>query len=91
MPRLSDLRIGARLGLSHGLLILLVAAMAGGTALQMQHIGRANQQLIETDWRTVEAVNAISLAIRDNALRTLLVPTAHASASRPTRPGSPST
>jgi len=76
MPRLSDLRIGARLGLSHGLLILLVAAMAGGTALQMQHIGRANQQLIETDWRAVEAVNAISLAIRDNALRTLLVLTA---------------
>ncbi|MDI4635006.1 MCP four helix bundle domain-containing protein [Pelomonas sp. V22] len=69
--RLKDLRIGARLGLGFGLLIML---LLGVSLLAYRNFGvvqTVNAHLIEVDWVKADAANAINALTRANARRTM--------------------
>lgn len=69
--RLNNLRLGVRLGLSFGILILLSAGVICIGLLSLSRVGELNRQTIEKDWTKAQAANAINAMTRANARATL--------------------
>ncbi len=70
-------RIGARLAMGFGWMLLLIAGLIGTSYWSLQRIGNENRQLIEQELVKVAAVSVIDTATRANGLATtelLLVP-----------------
>ena len=63
-------RIGARLAVGFGLMLLLIAGLIGSSYVSLQHIGTENRQLIEQELAKVAAVAVIDTATRANGLAT---------------------
>jgi methyl-accepting chemotaxis protein len=70
MKRL-NLSIGQRLALGFGLLLTMLGAAALISTLQLNHIGRINQRIIQTDWRKAEAAALVDATTRTNARLTM--------------------
>ena len=68
---ISHLKIGTRLGLAFGLLILMMLGIALIGVLRLGNVGEINARLIEDDWVKAEAANAIDTTTRANARRTM--------------------
>jgi len=68
---ISHLKIGTRLGLAFGLLILMMLGIALIGVLRLGNVGEINARLIGDDWVKAEAANAIDTTTRANARRTM--------------------
>jgi len=71
MRKLSDLKIGVRLSLGFGLLIVMMLGMALVSGLRFGQVREVNQRLVEVDWLKVEAIHAVDVGTRANARRTM--------------------
>ncbi len=69
--KLSNVRIGARLGAAFGLLIVMMLAMVVTAQVRMASMAEANQRILEMDWAKAEAINTVGVATRDNGRHTL--------------------
>ena len=68
---ISHLKIGTRLGLAFGLLILMMLGIAAVGVLRLGSVGEINARLIEDDWVKAEAATTIDTTTRANARRTM--------------------
>jgi methyl-accepting chemotaxis protein len=66
----SRVRIGARLAVGFGLMLLLIAGLVASSLLSLRLIGQENSQLIEREMVKVAAVSVIDTATRANGLNT---------------------
>ena len=71
MKELRNLKIGTRLSLGFGLLILMMLGMALISGLRFGQVREVNQRLVEVDWLKVEAIHAVDVGTRANARRTM--------------------
>ncbi len=69
--RMSNLKIGHRLAIGFGVLLLLLAAVVAVALLRLASIDRASSELIERDWVKSEAANVINGTTRANARLTM--------------------
>jgi methyl-accepting chemotaxis protein len=69
--KLANLRIGRRLGLGFGLLLLLMLVGNGVAIVQFTAVGAVNNRIIEKDWVKSEAATTIDATAQANAKRTL--------------------
>ena len=69
--KLANLRIGRRLGLGFGLLLLLMLVGNGVAIVQFTAVGAVNNRIIEKDWVKSEAATTINATAQANAKRTL--------------------
>jgi methyl-accepting chemotaxis protein len=65
------LRIGPRLGLGFGVVLLLLVATVGLALVCFQRVGLANQQLVHEDWKKAEAAAELNALTRANGRRTM--------------------
>lgn len=71
VKRLKDIRIGTRLGLGFGcILVLTAAALALGIASFIS-VGEQNKRLVEEDWVKASAASNVNALTRANARRTM--------------------
>ena len=68
---ISHLKIGTRLGLAFGLLIVMMLGIALIGVLRLGKVGEINTRLIEDDWVRAEAASVIDTTTRSNARRTM--------------------
>ncbi|KRH98582.1 methyl-accepting chemotaxis protein [Curvibacter sp. PAE-UM] len=68
---IANLKIGTRLGLGFGLLIVMLLAVILLALLRFSQIGEVNSRIIEKDWVKAEAANVINATTRANARRTM--------------------
>lgn len=68
---ISHLKIGTRLSLAFGLLILMMLGVALIGVLRLGNVGEINTRLIEDDWVRAEAASVIDTTTRSNARRTM--------------------
>jgi methyl-accepting chemotaxis protein len=66
-----DWRIGTRLGLGFGLLILMLLSCVAIAMLRFANVSEVNTRIIEKDWVKAEAANLINATTRANARRTM--------------------
>ncbi|CAM2142012.1 methyl-accepting chemotaxis protein I, serine sensor receptor [Pararobbsia alpina] len=66
-----NMKIGTRLGLGFGLVMLLMVVLIGAGLSRFSRIGDMNAQLIDSDWVKSQAAGAINITMRSNARRTL--------------------
>ncbi len=66
-----DWKIGSRLGLGFGLLILMLLAAVIVALLRLSQVEAINTRIIEKEWVKAEAANAINATTRANARRTM--------------------
>ena len=71
MNAFRDMRIGLRLGLGFGTLLVLMAAVIGLSAWRLQHLGERLQQVVDEDWTRASTVARIDTLTRANARRTM--------------------
>jgi methyl-accepting chemotaxis protein len=69
--KFNDLKIGTRLGLGFGLLILLTILAVALAILRLNGIGDINTRIIESDWLKAQAAETINATTRANARRTM--------------------
>ena len=69
--KLGDLKIGTRLGLTFGLLIVMMLAIVVVGLLRFSSVAQANTRIIEEDWVKAEAANVVNATTRANARRTM--------------------
>ena len=69
--KLANLRIGRRLGLGFGLLLVLMLIGNGMAVVQFTAVGAVNSRIIEKDWVKSEAATTIDTVAQANAKRTL--------------------
>ncbi|CAN0624555.1 methyl-accepting chemotaxis protein Trg [Burkholderia multivorans] len=67
----SNLKIGTRLGLGFGLVMILMVVLITVGSSRFTNIGNLSDELIESDWVKAQAANAIDSTMRSNARRTL--------------------
>jgi len=71
MHAFANLKIGVRLSIGFGILILMTLGM-GGTGLQrFAEVNAVNSRIIEKDWVKAEAANVINATTRANARNTM--------------------
>ena len=70
MGLISRLRIGARLALGFGLMLLLITVLIVTSHQALQRIGRENRALMDEEMTKVAAVSVIDTATRANGLAT---------------------
>jgi len=71
MHAFANLKIGVRLSIGFGILILMTLGM-GGTGLQrFAEVNTVNSRIIEKDWVKAEAANVINATTRANARNTM--------------------
>ena len=70
MGVISSLRIGARLALGFGLMLLLITGLIVSAYFSLQRIGEENSQLIDQELVKVSAVSVIDTTTRANGLNT---------------------
>ena len=63
----NNLRIGQRLGIGFGLLIVLMLSIIGITLMRFQEVEAINSRIIEKDWIKAEAANVVNATTRANA------------------------
>ncbi len=68
---LKNWKIGTRLGLGFGLLILMLVGSIAVALLRLSQVGTVNTRIIEKDWVKAEAANTINATTRANARRTM--------------------
>jgi len=68
---IANLKIGTRLGLGFGLLIVMLLAVILLALWRFSQIGEVNSRIIEKDWVKAEAANVINATTRANARRTM--------------------
>ncbi|MEM5386837.1 methyl-accepting chemotaxis protein [Paraburkholderia phymatum] len=69
--RITNLKIGTRLGLGFGLVLLLMVVLIVVSLSRIAEVGDLNDQLIKSDWVKAQAANAIDGTMRSNARRTM--------------------
>ena len=69
--KISDFKIGTRLGLGFGLLMLLMVVIIGVGLLRFAQVSEINDRIIEKDWVKADAANVINATTRANARRTM--------------------
>ena len=69
--QMSDWKIGTRLGLAFGLLIVMMLGVVVIGLLRFGTVGTVNSRIIEEDWVKAEAANVIDTTTRANARRTM--------------------
>ncbi|MDD2691872.1 MAG: methyl-accepting chemotaxis protein [Simplicispira sp.] len=68
---MSDWKIGTRLGLAFGLLIVMMLGVVVIGLVRFGTVGTVNSRIIEEDWVKAEAANVIDTTTRANARRTM--------------------
>ncbi|MBP6599994.1 MAG: MCP four helix bundle domain-containing protein [Giesbergeria sp.] len=68
---LSFLKIGARLGLAFGLLVLMMLGASAVGVLRLSEVGVINERIIEDSWVKSEAASVIDATTRANARLTM--------------------
>jgi methyl-accepting chemotaxis protein len=68
---ISNLNIGARLGLAFGAVLILMAALIGIGLQRLSSIATLNDTIIDSDWIKAEAAATVSTTTRANAALTL--------------------
>jgi len=71
MSPLAKMRIGTRLGLGFGLVLLLLAVMSVVGIASLRSIGETNRRVVEKDWVKAHAAHIINATTRSNARRHL--------------------
>ena len=71
MNFIKNLRIGARLGLGFGLVLLLMGAMITLALSRFAAIGEESSKIIDKDWVKADAAATLNATTRANAQRTL--------------------
>ncbi len=69
--KMGDLKIGTRLGLTFGLLIVMMLAMVVVGLLRFGSVADSTTRIVEEDWVKAEAANVINATTRANARRTM--------------------
>jgi methyl-accepting chemotaxis protein len=69
--RVSNLKIGFRLGGGFGLVLLLMSVLIGVAVVRLSAIGDDTSRMVQQDWVKAEAVTSIDTLTRANARRTL--------------------
>ncbi|WP_144152217.1 methyl-accepting chemotaxis protein [Paraburkholderia sp. BCC1885] len=69
--RLPNLKMGARLGVGFGLVMVLMVALIGVGLVRLASIGRIDDRIIDRDWVMTDAVQTINATTRANARRTM--------------------
>lgn len=69
--KITDWKIGTRLGITFGLLIVMLLLIVGIGLLRMGTVADINRQLIAEDWQKAEATNTVSISTRTIARRAL--------------------
>ena len=69
--QMSDWKIGTRLGLAFGLLIVMMLGVVVIGLVRFGTVGTVNSRIIEEDWVKAEAANVIDATTRANARRTM--------------------
>ena len=69
--QMSDWKIGTRLGLAFGLLIVMMLGVVVIGLVRFGTVGTVNSRIIEEDWVKAEAANMIDTTTRANARRTM--------------------
>jgi methyl-accepting chemotaxis protein len=69
--RFKDLKIGVRMGLGFGLLIVMLLGMMLVSVLRLQEISALTGHIVDIDWAKAEAANVINATTRANGRRTM--------------------
>lgn len=69
--KFQNLKIGARLAIGFGLLIVLAVLAIATAIVRFQQVGEINTRIIDSDWVKAEAANVINATTRANARRTM--------------------
>ena len=69
--KIGDLKIGTRLGLTFGLLIVMMLAIIVIGMLRFSAVAQTTSRIIEDDWVKADAANIINATTRANARRTM--------------------
>ena len=65
--KLTDMKIGVRLGAGFGVVLLLMAVLVGTGLLRLDKIGGLSESIIEKDWAKADAIATIRSTTRSNA------------------------
>eukprot|EP01133_Synstelium_polycarpum_P009867 gene9867-11530_t len=65
--KLTDMKIGARLGAGFGVVLLLMAVLVGTGLFRLDKIGALSDSIIERDWAKADAIATIRSTTRSNA------------------------
>jgi methyl-accepting chemotaxis protein len=68
---IANMKIGARLAIGFGLVVLLVATVIGIGVARLNGIGDVNDKVVQQDWVNAEAANTINALTNANARNTL--------------------
>jgi methyl-accepting chemotaxis protein len=68
---LTNMKIGARLGVGFGLVMLLMVTLIVVGIIRLAGIGEINDRIIDTDWVETDAAQTINAMTRANAQRTM--------------------
>mgnify|MGYP003614596146 FL=1 len=68
---MSDWKIGTRLGMTFGLLIVMMLAIVVVGLVRFGSVADLNTRIVEEDWVKAEAANTINVTTRANARRTM--------------------
>ena len=69
--RFKDMKIGVRMGLGFGLLIVMLLGMMLVSVQQLEQISALTGHIIDKDWAKAEAANVINATTRANGRRTM--------------------
>ena len=68
---IANMKIGLRLGVAFGLILILMVVVIVSGLVRFASIGETSSKMIEKDWVKAEAANTINAMTRANARRTL--------------------
>lgn len=65
--KLTDMKIGARLGAGFGMVLLLMVVLIATGLLRLDKIGGLSESIIHSDWAKADAIATIRSTTRSNA------------------------
>ena len=65
--KLTDMKIGARLGAGFGMVLLLMVVLIATGLLRLDKIGALSESIIQSDWAKADAIATIRSTTRSNA------------------------
>lgn len=71
MIKLKDTKIGTRLGIGFGLVLVLLALLIGMSLLRLDNIERANRETVEQDWVRAKAAGSLNASTQQAGRITL--------------------
>src|SRR5690554_909348 len=69
--KISNLRIGVRLGAAFSLILVLMIAIASMAIFSLYHLGRISNDIIHDNWVKVQTTNKINTALRASAVNNM--------------------